>query len=243
MTTVFSSPVGRSSEGGRPAVGRLKERALSDGNGLLGESVHAALVGMIFTGELAPGTPLSVPALAARLDVSRSPVRDSIQRLVADGLAVHTPRAGARVARVDMAMVAEAMAVREILDEYAARQATLRATDADVARLRGMLEEQRARLDEPGSLTNAQLDLEFHTFIRDLAANAPLSEALHRLDSKSHLFNSGLWDDPFHRQVAMDEHTAIVDAIATGDAEAAARAAAAHVAAVMVRMRRLAARG
>ncbi|WP_345000236.1 GntR family transcriptional regulator, partial [Tsukamurella soli] len=208
---------------------------------LLGEAVYKQLLDRIFTGELAPGAALSVPALAAELDVSRSPVRDSVQRLVADGLAVHTPHAGARVAHVDEREMAGVFAVRELLDGLAAREATLRASAADVRRLTEHVEGQTARLAEPAdALAEARHDLEFHTAVRDLADNRALSDALHRLDVKAHLYNSGLWSDDRGRTLAVAEHAAIVRAIEIGDAAEAERAAVAHVAALAVRMRRLA---
>ena len=207
--------------------------------GLLGEIVYARLVDRIFSGVLAPGTALSVPALAAELEVSRSPVRESVQRLIAEGLAVHAPHAGARVARVTDEDFAEVMAVRELLDGHAARQATLHATTKDVAALQELLERQAGQLSgEPDPVADGRLDLEFHTAVRDLAANATLSDALHRLDAKAHLYNSGLWADRRNREIALAEHRRIVEAIEAGDAPAAERAAAGHVAALLVRMRR-----
>ena len=68
---------------------------------LLAESVHATLREQIFAGELPPGTALSVPALASRLNVSRTPVREAVQQLINDGLAVYTRNAGAKVETVD----------------------------------------------------------------------------------------------------------------------------------------------
>lgn len=208
---------------------------------LLGEAVYKRLLDRIFTGDLAPGAALSVPALAAELDVSRSPVRDSVQRLVADGLAVHTPHAGARVAHVDDREIDGVLAIRELLDGYAAREATLRASTADVRVLEGLVDIQTEHLGAPmDPLGDARRDLEFHTAVRDLAQNAALSDTLHRLDVKAHLYNSGLWTQARGRRMAVAEHRAIVTAIDVGDAAAAEQAAAAHVAAVRVRMRRAA---
>ncbi|MEQ6899766.1 GntR family transcriptional regulator [Nocardioides sp. YIM 152588] len=216
---------------------------MANGTELLGDAVYARLVDLIFTGDLQPGAPLSVPALAARLDVSRSPVRESVQRLIADGLAVHVAHAGARVAEVDEETIADVMTVRELLDGLAAREATRRADGEQIAQLRRLLEEQEALLGSAADgLVDARLDLEFHTAVRDLAGNPTLSDALHRLDTKAHLYNSGLWEDDENRRIALLEHRRIVDAIAAGDAEAAGVAAEAHVSSVLVRMRRLARR-
>lgn len=213
---------------------------LGETGGLLGDVVYADLVDRIFTGELRPGMALSVPALAARLNVSRSPVRDSVQRLIADGLAVHTPHAGARVATLTETDITQVMNVRELLDGLAAGQAVDHAQPADIESLRESLRTQEERLHRESDLVvDARMDLQFHTAIRDLAHNRVLSDSLHRLDSIAHLYNSGLWANAQNRVAAVVEHTAIVEAIDRGDATAAGAAARAHVASLLVRMRRV----
>jgi DNA-binding GntR family transcriptional regulator len=206
---------------------------------LLAESVYRSLVEQIFEGELQPGAPLSVPALAARLDVSRSPVRESVQRLIHDGLAVHVPHAGARVLRLDDDAVADVLAVREVLDGLAAREAATRASFDDAAALAELVDVQAALLDEPADpRRDARLDLDLHSRVRALSGNAPLVDALRRLDAQAHLHISGMWVHAANREHAVVEHRRIVDAVAAGDAERAHAAASAHVAAVGVRMRR-----
>lgn len=212
--------------------------------GLLVDTVYARLVDRILSGELAPGTALSVPALAAEMDVSRSPVRESVQRLIVEGLAVHVPRAGAKVGKVTAEDFAEVMAVRELLDGYAAQEAAVLASTSEIAHLHSLLAEQEAQIDaEPDPLKDSWLDLNFHTAVRDLARNSTLSGALHRLDTKAHLYNSSLWSDPHNRRLMFKEHRRIVQAIDSGDSPAARRAAESHVASVLVRTRRRAADG
>ena len=211
----------------------------SDG-ALLTESVHDSLQELIFSGELAPGSPLSVPALAARLNVSRTPVREAVHQLIYEGLATHTRNAGARVTLLDDDAVKAVFEVREVLDGLAAHNATLIATRATVEQLRKMVEVQRELLDEaPDRHRDARLDLEFHTLIRDTARNRPLSDALARLDGQSHLYRSDMWTTELNRRLAVGEHERIVAAVEAGDAEGARSAACAHVAGLYVRTRRL----
>ncbi|WP_128646258.1 GntR family transcriptional regulator [Rhodococcus sp. BS-15] len=206
---------------------------------LLTESVHATLREQIFSGELPPGTPLSVPALAAKLNVSRTPVREAVQQLIYEGIAVHTRNAGAKVDSLDANTIRSVFEVRELLDGLAAHRATLNATNDVVDELRGMVAEQRALLDRPADAQrDALLDLRFHTRIRDVADNRPLSDALLRLDSQAHLYRTDMWSGETARRLAVSEHERIVDAIETGDAEAARIAASAHVAGLLVRITR-----
>ncbi|MBJ7466173.1 MAG: GntR family transcriptional regulator [Mycolicibacterium sp.] len=206
---------------------------------LLTESVHSALQEMIFSGELQPGSPLSVPALAARLNVSRTPVREAVQQLIYEGLATHTRNAGARVTLLDEETVKSVFDVREVLDGLAAQNATLNASRGTVEQLRKMVQVQREMLDEaPDRFRDAKLDLEFHTLIRDTARNRPLSDALARLDGQSHLYRSDMWTAELNRRLAVGEHERIVAAIEAGDAEGARAAACAHVSGLYVRTRR-----
>lgn len=206
---------------------------------LLTESVHAALREQIFAGELPPGTALSVPALAAKLNVSRTPVREAVQRLINEGIAVHTRNAGAKVDTVDDDTIRSVFEVREVLDGLSAFRATLHATHRDIASLTAMVEMQRGLLAGPADQRrDAGLDLEFHTTIRDVANNKPLRDALFRLDSQAHLYRSDMWTSDENRRLAVDEHERILSAIRSGDAEGARAAACAHVAGLLVRIRR-----
>lgn len=210
-----------------------------DSGELLADAVYGRLLDRIFSGALPPGAPLSVPALAAELNVSRSPVRESVQRLIYDGLAVHIPHAGAKVAQLDQESVFDVMQVREVLDGLAAREATLRAAPGDIARLDQLIARQEQLLGKaPEPHAEAALDLEFHTAVRALTANAALIDALRRLDAQAHLYRSALWSSQHNRELAVREHRAILAAIDAGDAATAQRAASAHVASLMVRMRR-----
>lgn len=211
------------------------------GGGLLADVVHARLLDRIVDGTLPPGSALSVPALAAGLGVSRSPVRESVQRLIHDGLAVHVPHAGARVAHVDDEEILDVLRVRELLDGLAAHEATLRADASDLAALRAVLDREEAALTAPAEPhRDAGLDLEFHGLLRDVAANAALRDVLRRLEVKGHVHRSGMWSLPRHRELALAEHHRVLAAVEAGDADGARAAAAAHVAALAVRLRRLA---
>ncbi|MFT4044181.1 MAG: GntR family transcriptional regulator [Gordonia sp. (in: high G+C Gram-positive bacteria)] len=206
---------------------------------LLTESVHDALQEMIFSGELSPGSQLSVPALATRLNVSRTPVREAVQQLIYEGLAAHTRNMGARVASLDSETLKSVFEVREVLDGLAAYNATLAADHETVDQLRKMVHIQREILEEgPDQRRDALLDLQFHTLIRDCARNLPLAQALSRLDGQTHLYRSDMWTTSLNRRLAVDEHERIVAAIESGDAERARQAASAHVAGIFVRTQR-----
>ncbi|MCF3939188.1 MULTISPECIES: GntR family transcriptional regulator [Gordonia] len=206
---------------------------------LLTQAVLRQLRDEIFSGTLEAGTSLSVPGLAARLEVSRSPVREAVQQLVVDGLAVYTPRAGAKVAHLDDDMLRHVFQVREVLDGLAAREATTRVTLADLGELWERVREQESYLQTPADhRRDADLDLDFHTAVRAHSGNKPLCDALFRLDTQTHLYRSDMWSHDVNRRLAVAEHRRIVGALEAGDAEEAERAAKAHAAGVLVRLLR-----
>ena len=106
------------------------------------DQVHAQLKQQIELGELAPGAPLSELWLVERTGASRTPVREALRRLAAEGLVDLTPRLGARVSRVSAQSVRNLFEFRQLLEPAAIRQATEAAT-ADPA-VRDRFAEMRA---------------------------------------------------------------------------------------------------
>ncbi len=205
--------------------------------GSLAERTYEALKVAILANQLPAGTALSVPELARQLNVSRSPVREAVQRLIYDGLATHAPYRGAEVARVDLDDLRELYIVRELLEGLAARLATERLDGDALARLRGIIDDhERAVSAEADNATHIELDIRFHDEIRDLAANRHLSAVLAPISGRSHFALHSLWRSPEAARLALDEHEAIVDAMITGDPDLAEQAAQRHIARLRVRL-------
>jgi DNA-binding GntR family transcriptional regulator len=200
------------------------------------DQVHAQLKEQIELGELAPGTPLSELSLVARTGASRTPVREALRRLAAEGLVDLTPRLGARVSRVSAQSVRDLFEFRQLLEPAAIRSAT-EAAAADPA-LRQVFADMRADFariqDRTPSLERSRAFYEladrFDWAIIDATRNEHLRRAIAdlrphtaRLRNLSHL-------DPRRTDVSVTEHLAICDALLAGDADAAAAGIAAHLA-------------
>ncbi|MFD1730499.1 GntR family transcriptional regulator [Deinococcus malanensis] len=104
--------------------------------------VRDSLRQAILTGDLTPGTRLSVPELARQLQVSRSPVREAVLLLVGEGLAVEHSRRGVEVAQLSLADLLELYELRAATDSLAAALAAERMTTTDLAALRGVMDAQ-----------------------------------------------------------------------------------------------------
>jgi DNA-binding GntR family transcriptional regulator len=198
--------------------------------------VHRQLKAEIELGELAPGTPLSELSLVARTGASRTPVREALRRLAAEGLVDLVPRQGARVSRVSARSVRDLFEFRALLEPAAVRQATeAAATDPDLQQQFATMREAFARtLDQEPSTARSRSFYELADRFDWAVVGATRNEHLRRtiaelrphterLRNLSHL-------DPERVEVSVGEHLTICDALLAGDADGAATALAEHLA-------------
>lgn len=205
--------------------------------GFIGERTYEAVKSAILSNRLSPGTALSVPELARQLGVSRSPVREAVQRLIYDGLATHVPNRGAEVSRVDIEDLRELYVVRELLEGLAARLATENLDVDSLGLLRGVLDDHEKVLASEADIgAHVHLDTLFHRTLRDMAGNAHLTGVLEPIVGRSHFALHSLWRSADAPRLALDEHRQIVDAMVTGDPALAETAARQHIARLRIRL-------
>ncbi|WP_312859100.1 GntR family transcriptional regulator [Pseudonocardia xinjiangensis] len=192
--------------------------------------VYEQLRRRIVSGELPPGAPLSENDLAAELSVSRTPVRESLILLADEDLVQVFPQLGSFVSRVDIRHVADAQFVREAIEIASLRDAADRLDAPALAALRDVLARQRAAGDDVEEFF--RLDEEFHQMLLGVGGHAGAWRAVQ--SAKVHLDRArrlGLRTvSPVAPLVA--QHTAVVDALAAGDPEAAETALREHLRAV-----------
>lgn len=200
----------------------------------LADQVYDVLRGRILDRSLVPGDRLSVPLLASELELSRSPVREAVQRLVVEGLAEEHVHRGARVAGVDAADLADVFAVRGTLEGLAASLAAAGDTEGLVAALRASIADHSAAIAADDEQAILAADRAFHNALLAAAHNPHLDRALGPLLGRAQvaMLSGDLSSWP---RKALAEHKAILAAVRAGDADAAGRAARDHVAAVLSR--------
>lgn len=204
---------------------------------LLTDRVYRELQEAIFSHGMPPGSSLSVPELARQLGVSRSPVREAVQHLVHEGLAVTEAHRGAVVARIGVEDLLQMYEVRELLEGLAARRATERLGGSDKDELEEIVKEHQEALDQrKGLVAHMEQDMRFHRRIRELADNQHLMGMLENLQGKVRLAMHSLWRSDDAPRLALEDHKKILRAISSGgplEAEAAARSHIARVRAAL----------
>ncbi len=200
------------------------------------DSVQDTLRDAIFGGALRAGEALSVPELARRLNVSRSPVREAVLALVAQGLAVEQPRRGvvvATIAEQDLVAIHE---VREFLEAGAARLAAARIDEAGIERLRRILAEQKRAVNDKDAAGYFRTNSQLHGAIAAAAGNPRLEQILRTLENQMRIALNRAANDERHIRAGYAEHRHVVDAIAKRDEDAAEQAMRTHIASTIARL-------
>ena len=197
-----------------------------------GSGAYDLMLEAIEGGALPPGTRLREAELAERFHISRTPVREALKRLEAQGLVLHEPHHGAVVASLDYAQMTELYHMREVLEGTAAGLAATHATATEVEILREMVERDRDLIEggllaEPATL--AVTNRAFHRQIRLSARNRFLNTGLETLRVSLALLAGTTLAVPRRGAESVEEHAAIIAAIEARDAAGAEAAARRHI--------------
>jgi DNA-binding GntR family transcriptional regulator len=185
---------------------------------------YGAVLDMILRGAIAPGELVTERQIAVLLGMSRTPVREAVRRLEGEGT-VERQRSGALIVRpYSMEEFLQALAVRRLLEGEAARLAAGKMPSTIIATARDRIE----RLRRDGLAESArQDDRDFHAAIAEASGNPVLAATISDLRKRTAMFRLGRL--PERVDQVCDEHLTILDALASGDGEAARAAMQTHI--------------
>jgi len=187
---------------------------------------YALILEAIDTGLYRPGDRLVESELADRFGVSRTPIREALQRLETQSLLTRDGRS-LIVASLDHNELSELYVVRAELEALAARLAARHATEEEVRVLRDMVEADRRLLGDPEGLSRA--NRRFHKQIHLASHNRFLVQQLDLVHRSMALLATTSLAARGRDEKALSEHAAIVEAIRTRDEDGAGRALRDHI--------------
>ncbi|GGX66222.1 transcriptional regulator [Tateyamaria omphalii] len=190
-----------------------------------GETAYAQLLAAIRTGEFAPGDRLRETDVADRLNLSRTPVREALRRLEADGIVEHRPRMGAVIRQLSHSELVELYEMRIVLERTAAEMAAKHAAAAEIDALRDL----NSTMSKSSPAEAAALNQDFHRGIYLATRNRFLLDAARALNNALMLMGPTTLADKQRIEVVTAQHDDILTAIAAGDSAAAGEAAEAHL--------------
>lgn len=193
--------------------------------GGLTNGAYSELRELIFSGRLSPSDRLVETELADRLKVSRTPIREALQKLCSEGLVVEAPKKGYAVAALSPEYILDHYAVREVLEGLAARLAASTATELEIVQLGALLDAmERAnkanRIDEL-----AQHNASFYQLIAKASRNVVLVDLLTSLQDRLRLLRDFNLRVTGRRTEALKDQRRLVNAIAARDPEKSERVA------------------
>jgi DNA-binding GntR family transcriptional regulator len=193
------------------------------------DAVYATLREAIMDSGLRPGDGLIEEHVARQFGVSRTPVREALQRLMAEGLAKPVGRRGLVVRSVSDEEMVEVYSVRSVLDGLAARLAASAALPAEITHLRWVNDKIReAAIGNDARLMSA-LSLEFHTSLARAAHNGLVAQFNDEILNRVRRFTSSVFTYPERSMVMVQEHDKLIAALEAHDPNTAERVAREHV--------------
>lgn len=206
----------------------------------LHDEVAAKLRDRIFAGDLAPGSFVDEPALCAELSISRTPLREALKVLTAEGLLRHEPRRGCFVSQITEQDLDEIFPVIALLEGRCAFEAAGNATDADLA----ALEQLHVRLQRSASAKRFteyyEANYAIHEAIIVLSNNRWLAQVTGDLRKIVRLARMQQLRAPGRLEQSLSEHMTVYAALKARDAEGAEAAMRTHLTRQRVALRELA---
>jgi DNA-binding GntR family transcriptional regulator len=206
----------------------------------LHDEVAARLRDRIFSGELVPGSFIDEPALCAQLSISRTPLREALKVLTAEGLLRHEPRRGCFVSQITEQDLDDIFPVIALLEGRCAFEAARNATDADLQALQ-QLHDRLQRSAQAKRITEYyEANFAIHEAIIVLANNRWLAQVIGDLRKIVKLARLQQLHAPGRLEQSLSEHMAVYAALKARDAEGAEAAMRTHLTRQRVARRELA---
>ena len=195
----------------------------------LREMVYEELKMQILTGAIVPGTRMMEVELAKEIGVSRTPIREAIRKLEKEGLVTIEPRRGAYASQISTEDMVEILEVRQNMEGLAAFFAASRMKPEQLTELKDVSEHYNTAVQVGNMEEMIKHDTRFHRIIVESCNNKILVQMIEQLQELVLRFRY-IYYDNFRRAENMpEEHQLILDAIESGNAEAARSAADVHI--------------
>jgi len=200
-----------------------------EGYELLSQKVYRVLKTKIIKGSLKPGTKLSEGKIAKQMEVSRTPIREALRELAAEGFVKISPNQGVVVSNASVEDVQEVLQIRGVLEGLAARLATKTINEGEIKELEKYQKRMAHYTNEDDVLAFSEMDAEFHELILNICGNNRLIQIRKNLSDQAHRYRIRSLSVPGRLKYSLKEHQEVVEALKRKDAEQADRLSQKHI--------------
>ena len=200
-----------------------------EGYELLNQKVYRVLKTEIVKGFLEPGTKLLENKIAEEMQVSRTPVREAMQKLVAEGFVKTTPNQTMVVTEVSPEDVKEVLQIRGVLEGLAARIAAKKINRQEIVELENIISQMSLHVTKKDLSSYCQVDDEFHNLILNICGNKWIIQIRDNLGSFIYRFRIKSLSVPGRLKCSLEEHRKIMESLREHDSAEADRLSQIHM--------------
>lgn len=197
--------------------GRFSDTAATTRSNSVYQELHRDIVSM----KLSPGTAISENAISEKMGVSRTPVREAVLRLTKERLVEVVPQSGTFVARIQLSSLIEAFVVRRALEAVTVNAAAVHATPAQVADFRAMIQQQRDIAATDDTEAFHHVDEQFHAAFASVGNYPGIWDLIRQVKVQIDRYRRLTLPQSGRKELIIQEHEAIVDALAAGNPQLA----------------------
>lgn len=197
---------------------------------------YQAIKDSLLKEEVAPGSQLNIETIAARLGVSRTPIREALLRLESEGFVKATSRIGFFVEEITKKDMLELLELREILESYASKKAAKLMNEKDLLAIRSFNNRAKQAFDNGDYQTFMEMEIEIHSIIINGSQNQRLRkmlESIAALTQRERVLSLKISEN---MKESNKEHTRIIEALEKRDSNLAEKMMRDHLKAVRKRL-------
>lgn len=200
------------------------------GRVLLKDQAYEKLKILILEEVFAPGTFLSERQLAARLDMSKTPIRSALERLETEGFVAVSPQQGIVVREPSLREIVDLFDIRIALECFVVQSIAGRLNSEQISRLQANLAPQARAVKAEDLVECTRLDADFHLLLCEFLDNREILQVMRGLRDKLYRVVLGLMrTDPGRLMISYGEHEQIVEVVVKGQKEESARLTKEHL--------------
>lgn len=195
----------------------------------LGRRVFEQIKGMILRGEIPPGRRIVESEIALSMGISRTPVREAVHKLEAEGFLTPLSKGGYAVRGLTISDIEDTFDIRSILESYAGYLAATRRTDEELFSLKEKLEEFQKYVDRGDLKKLPRINTEFHELLYTLSRSPRLIKMIHGVRDEIYFLRKIILNSEEMAHLSNKDHREIVDSLRNKQAEKTERLLKEHI--------------
>jgi len=188
-----------------------------EGYELLSKKVYRKLKKEIIKGSFKPGNKILEGRIAEQMGISRTPVREAIRELAAEGFVTLSPNQGVVVRSVSVENIREVLQIHSVLEGLAARLSCEVTNEEDLKELENYVNKMEKLVEKKDLLTYSEVDLKFHELIVNICRNKRLIQMRRNISDQAQRYRISSLSIPRRLKESLKEHQKILEAFKTKD--------------------------